>query len=311
MESKKCIKRYSKYSFVRFMEDIILQLHENGQYKSCQHYQATLNSFLRFRKNRDLSLRRLNATVLIAYEAYLKQQSLCRNTISFYMRILRAVYYRAVEQGIIVQRHPFRHVYTGIDKTHKRAIPFESVKKIKQLDLHHSPAADMARDVFLMSFFLRGISLVDLAYLKKSDIRNGFLRYVRSKTCQPLVIRWEPQMQELVDKYRHLGNNTPYLFPILQSKGRRKKPHQQLYHNAEARISYHLRKIREQAGIKENLTLYVARHSWATVAKEHHYPISVISEALGHDSENTTKIYLNSIRSSEVDELNAEILSEL
>ena len=84
-----------------------------------------------------------------------------------------------------------------------------------------------------------------------------------------------------------------------------------LYHNAEARISYHLRKLGAKIGIKGKLTLYVARHSWATAARDNHISISVISEALGHHSETTTQIYLNSIKSSEVDDANAKILAAL
>ena len=84
-----------------------------------------------------------------------------------------------------------------------------------------------------------------------------------------------------------------------------------IYHNIESRITYHLKNIGQMIGIQGNLTLYVARHSWATAARDHHQPISVISEALGHDSETTTQIYLRSIQTSEVDQLNAKLLSEL
>ena len=84
-----------------------------------------------------------------------------------------------------------------------------------------------------------------------------------------------------------------------------------LYHNAEARISYHLGKLGTKIGIKGKLTLYVARHSWATAARDNHVSISVISEALGHHSEITTQIYLRSIKSSEVDDANAKILAAL
>ena len=84
-----------------------------------------------------------------------------------------------------------------------------------------------------------------------------------------------------------------------------------LYHNAEARISYHLRKLGVKIGIKGKLTLYVACHSWATAARDNQIPISVISEALGHHSEITTQIYLRSIKSSEVDDANAKILPVL
>ena len=319
MANNKCIKSRSKYSFVNFMTDIITQLHKNGQHKTWQHYRATLNSFMRFRQNKDLSLRKMDAAMIEAYEAYLKQQDVCRNTSSFYMRILRAVYNRAVEQELIVQQYPFRRVYTGIDKTRKRAIPFETVKLIKQLGLQQSPSSDMAKDAFLMSFYLRGISFIDLAHLRKSDLKDGYLHYTRSKTGQRLTIRWEKDMQEMLEKYQAQTASSPYLFPFLVDAGNKshdktidkKQEEVRLYHNAESRISYHLRKFGAKIGIKGKLTLYVARHSWATAARDNDISISVISEALGHHSETTTQIYLNSIKSSEVDDANAKILAAL
>ena len=311
MANNKCIQSQSKYSFVNFMNGIITQLHKNGQHKTWQHYRATFNSFMRFRQNRDISLRKMDAAMMESYEAYLKQQNVCRNTSSFYMRILRAVYNRAVEQGLIPQQYPFRRVYTGIDTTRKRAVSFDTIKLIQQLDLQQSPSSDLAKDTFLMSFYLRGISFIDLAHLKKSDIRDGYLHYNRSKTRQHITVKWEPQMQELVDKYKHLTQNSPYLFPFLHDNGDAEKPESQLYHNAESRITYHLKKIQRQLSIPGNLTLYVARHSWATAARDHHLPMSVISEGLGHDSETTTQIYLRSISSSEVDRFNANMLREL
>lgn len=319
MANNKCIKSRSKYSFVNFMTDIITQLHKNGQHKTWQHYRATLNSFMRFRQNKDLSLRKMDAAMMKAYEAYLKQQDVCRNTSSFYMRILRAVYNRAVEQELVTQQYPFRRVYTGIDKTRKRAIPFETVKLIKQLDLQQSPTCDMAKDAFMMSFYLRGISFIDLAHLRKSDLKDGYLHYTRSKTRQRLTIRWEDEMQELLEKYQAQTASLPYLFPFLIDDENKKQDKTidkmqedvRLYHNAEARISYHLRKLGAKIGIKGKLTLYVARHSWATTARDNHISISVISEALGHHSETTTQIYLRSIKSSEVDDANAKILAAL
>lgn len=311
MANNKCIKSRSKYSFVNFMTDIITQLHKNGQHKTWQHYRATLNSFMRFRQNMDLSLRKMDAAMMKAYEAYLKQQDVCRNTSSFYMRILRAVYNRAVEQELVTQQYPFRRVYTGIDKTRKRAIPFETVKLIKQLDLQQSPTCDMAKDAFMMSFYLRGISFIDLAHLKKSDLQDGYLHYNRSKTHQRITVKWEPQMQALVDKYKHLTDNSPYLFPFLHDNSDEEKPESQLYHNAESRITYHLKKLGAKMGVTGKLTLYVARHTWATTARDNQVPISVISMALGHNSETTTQIYLRSIQSSEVDDANAKILAAI
>ena len=177
----------------------------------------------------------------------------------------------------------------------------------------------MARDTFLMSFYLRGISFIDLAHLRKSDLKDGYLHYTRSKTGQRLTIRWEKEMQDLLEKYQAQTVTSPYLFPFLVDDGNQRqdktidkmKAKVRQYHNTEARITYHRRKLGAKMGIRGKLTLYVARHSWATAARDNDISISVISEALGHHSELTTQIYLRSIKSSEVDDANAKILSVL
>ena len=306
----------------RFMNHLIALLKKNGQYRTMLHYQATLNSFRRYRGNRDVALKKIDAEEMQSYEAYLLHTvRVCSNTSSFYLRILRATYNKAVAKGLTPQQHPFRDVYTGIAKTRKRAIPSESVSQIKRLDsvLELTPKEEKARDAFLLSFYLRGISFIDLAHLRKTDLRDGYLHYTRSKTGQRLTIRWEKDMQDMLEKYQHHTASSPYLFPFLaedvhgsQDKNiDRKQEKIRQYHNAEARISYHLRKLGARIGIKGKLTLYVARHSWASAARDNHVSISVISEALGHHSETTTLIYLRSIKSSEVDDANARILAAL
>ena len=124
-------------------------------------------------------------------------------------------------KGLTPQQHPFNDVYTGIAQTSKRAIPTESVSQIKRL---HSvkeltPNEEMARDTFLMSFYLRGISFIDLAHLRKSDLKDGYLHYTRSKTGQRLTIRWEKEMQDLLEKYQAQTISSPYLFPFLVNDG--------------------------------------------------------------------------------------------
>lgn len=291
-----------------FIKSIIIQLQQNHQHCTARNYQSTLNSFMRFRGGEDLPLDMMDATIIQSYEAWLKNQSICRNTSSFYMRILRAVYNRAVEKNLVTQQHPFRHVYTGIDKTRKRAVDLGMIKSLKQMDLTGKQSQSFARDMFLMSFCLRGISFVDLAKLRKTDIRGGYLYYTRSKTRQSLCVKWEPIMQEITNKYKPQVESSEYLFPILSDDS---TFNNNAYRNAQMRIGYNLKAIAKTLGLKENLTLYVARHSWATIARDSNVPVSVISEALGHDSELTTQIYLQSIQTSEVDKANASILGQL
>lgn len=300
-----------KQTLTTLMQGLIVQQKSLQCHNTARNYAAALRSFLRFREGKDLAMEEMGPDIILGYETYLKTVGVSRNTSSFYMRILRAVYNRAAKQGLTSQRHPFRPVYTGIDKTCKRAIPLGIIRKIKRLDLSRCASKELAKDAFLMSFYLRGISFIDLAHLRKSDIRDGFLHYNRRKTRQHIQVKWLPVMQEIVDKYQHLTATSDYLLPFLVSSDDRELEEEQAYHNAEARITYHLKRIGTRAGMRNNLTLYAARHSWATAARDRNVPVAVISEALGHHSETTTQIYLRSILTSEVDKANAALLAAL
>ncbi len=293
------------HSFKTFMEDAILRLKRLGKERTSETYTSALVSFMCFRKGIDLLFEEMTSDLMMEYEAWLKSNGVRMNTVSFYNRILRAVYNRAVEQELTPQRYPFKYVYTGIDKTMKRAIPLKDIKRIKNLDLSFRPSLDLARDMFLFSFYTRGMSFIDMAYLKKSDIQNGILSYQRRKTNQTLAIRWENCMQEILDKYP--ANKTVYLLPIIRKSGNER--HQ--YRNALRLVNNKLKKISELAGLHTNLTMYVSRHSWASAAKDQNIPLSVISEGMGHDSESTTQIYLASLNSSRIDKANKLILGKL
>lgn len=309
--------RYSSdYTLCNYMESIIIRLRQNGKIRTSETYTVTLNSFRKFLRDsnqrgrsngvKDIMLDCIDSETMEAYEAWQRQRGVTPNTVSFYTRILRAVYNRAVENGIIDDRNPFRHVYTGVDKTVKRALPLTVIKKIRGLDLTLTPALDYSRDMFIMSFMLRGMSFIDMAYLRKSDLSNGYIAYRRRKTGQLLSIKWTKEMQKILDKYPE--NCTDYLLPIIKNIGTNER---YVYRNAGYNINRNLKKIAKKIGISIPLTLYVARHSWASAARLKGVPVSVISEGMGHDSETTTQIYLASLDTTAVDRANSLILSSL
>ena len=296
----------SEYSLFNFMESLIAKLKQNGNIRTSETYKATLNSFRKFRNDEDIMLDCLTSDIMEAYEAWHKSRGVAPNTISFYTRVLRAVYNRAVEQEIIESRNPFRHVYTGVDKTVKRALPLAVIKKIKGLDLSLTPALDFARDMFMLSFYLRGMSFIDMAYLKKTDLQNGHISYRRRKTGQQLVIEWTSDMQLILDKYPE--NESDYLLPIIRKPSDNERS---VYRNVGYNINHHLKHVAAMLNLNFRLTMYVARHSWASAAKAKGIPLRVISEGMGHDSEATTQIYLASLDTSVVDKANALILKSL
>lgn len=299
--------RYAnEYSLFNYMESIIVKLKQNGKVRTSETYKSALSSFKKFRQDEDIMLDCLTSEVMESYEAWLKGRGVALNTISFYTRILRAVYNRAVEDDIIENRNPFKHVYTGVDKTVKRALPLPVIKKIKALDLSLNTSLDYARDMFLMSFYLRGMSFIDMAFLKKTDLKNGYVTYRRRKTGQQLIIEWTKEMQMILDKYPE--NATDYLLPIIRNPGTNERC---TYRNMGYNINHNLKKIAQMVGVQIPLTLYVARHSWASAAKAKGIPLSVISEGMGHDSEATTQIYLTSLDTSVVDRANSLILKSL
>lgn len=295
-----------EYSLFNFMEGIIVSLKQNGKLRTSETYRSTLNSFRKFRSDEDIMLDSISSRTMQDFEAWHRRRGVTSNTISFYTRILRAVYNRAVEDDIIEDRFPFRHVYTGVDKTVKRALPLAVIKKIKLLDLSMTPQLDYARDMFLLSFYLRGMSFIDMAFLKKTDLKGGYVTYCRRKTGQRLIIEWTKEMQGILDKYPE--NSTDYLLPIIRSTGINERCS---YRNTGYNINYSLKQIAGMVGVAIPLTLYVARHSWASAAKAKGIPISVISEGMGHDSESTTRIYLASLDTSVVDRANSLILKSL
>lgn len=292
--------------FLSFARNLIRQLRQSGKECTADTYTTSINSFTRFRQERDILLDEVDSMLMTAYESYLHSVGVCPNSISFYMRNLRAIYNRAVEKGLTMQRYPFKYVYTGIDKTVKRAVPLKVIRQIRDLDLTLYPDMDFARDLFMFSFYTRGMSFVDIAFLKKKDLHNGVLSYRRHKTGQQLIIKWETPMQEIVGKYD--TSETPYLLPVIKDHN---KDERKQYKNQAHKINRNLRKIGKQLGLTIPLTTYVARHGWASIAQSKNIPLATISEAMGHDSENTTRIYLASLDTSVVDKANSLILKSL
>lgn len=292
--------------FISFAESLVDRMTQIGKCQTAGKYATSLNSFGRFRCGHDVAIGSIDSGLMQAYEQWLMKNGVCKNTTSFYMRNLRAIYNRAVELELTAQKYPFRHVYTGVDKTVKRALPAMVIRKIKNLDLSRTPKLALARDLFMFSFYTRGMSFIDMAFLHKKDLRGGILSYRRKKTGELLFVKWERPMQEIIDRYDTGAG--PYLLPII---GEGCADPRKQYISVSHAVNYRLRKLGERMGLGIPLTSYVARHSWASIAKSKNIPVSTISEAMGHDSEKTTRIYLASLDTSSVDKANSIVMSML
>ena len=272
------------------------------------NYTHAANRFMEFRSQEDLAFTQMTADMMEMYQAWLFGRGVRQNTVSFYLRTLRTLYNKAIEAGLAPDKDIFVRVQTANVRTAKRAISVKDIRKIEKLDLPCSSSLDKARDLFLLSFYLRGMAFVDMAFLKKSDLKCGLVSYNRRKTHQNINIEWIKPMQAIIDKYAEQTKDSPYMLPILT--GKEASPYT-TYRKVEHNTNYNLKKIGEMIGLKIPLTTYVARHTWASIALHMNIPIATISEGMGHNSYKTTQIYLESIDMATINEANERIIRKI
>lgn len=296
---------------LEYMSQKISEKSLAGKMRTAETYRATLTRWEHFlatkgmNKGEGLKWSELTQRLVCGFAEYLCNRKVSKNSQSFYFRILRAVCNSARRDGHAVPNGLFKDVYTGKAKTKKRALHMDGIKHIAAIDIPNSKEK-LARDLFVFSFMTRGMSMIDIANLTRQNIKEGRLTYKRHKTGKAIDMEWLCCMQKIVDEYK--DGNRSFLFPILQDTGQNTW-HE--YKKAQLRINYYLKKLGLRLGLPISLTMYVARHSWATTAKASGVPTAVISDVMGHTSEKTTQIYLDSIDEGRIDSANQEIMNRL
>ena len=290
---------------LNFFGAYVARVERDGRNGSAANYRMACRKFAAFLGPRRVSVAQLTREVVVEYEVWLRQAGLSPNSISFYLRYLRAVYNVAsMEINLHTRRDPFLYVRINQIATIKRAISPTNLRHIADYDLSgRNPRMAFARDLFMFSFFTRGMSFVDMAYLRKSDIHDNILSYQRRKTGQWLTMAIEPCMQQIIDRY---NSQSDFLLPILNSEGNYKN-----YRSQQRDLNRYISALGRELGFEQPLTYYVARHTWATMARDSGAPIQIISAGMGHTSERTTNIYLAQLNHSRIDELNRQVISQL
>ena len=288
-----------------YIDKQIARLRQEGRMGTLSAYQSALGRLKKFMNGKagELYFSDITPGWLNRFIENLQEEGLKENTVNFYCRILRAVYNRACNEGVTGtdDNSPFRRVAFGCVKTVKRAVDGETIKKIVRAQVGDDAQLELARDLFLFSFYSRGMAFVDMACLKQENIVDGAIYYTRRKTGQPLRVKMVPQLQEIVNKYR---GQEEYILPILKHGDKLLYKH---YRNELRKFNNRLKKLSSLLSLKRPLTSYVARHSWATQARKSGAPVSVISESLGHASEKVTYTYLAALDPIKVDSVNERI----
>lgn len=286
-----------------YFRELVNRKRHAGKHSTADLYCATTNWIKKF-AGPQLPLNKVTPDLIDRFHAFLlSQRTLKNNSIISYLHNFRAMYNTAIREHIIRPPHisPFAHLSLRKDKTAKRALPPEVFEKICQLELPKGSDLSLTADLCVFSYLACGIPFIDLAYLNKQNIIGDEIVYNRKKTGTLIRIRITQGMRTLIDKYQ--ADDTPFLFPIL---GKEKTTHE-AYKSCLLHYNSNLQELSILLRLPMRITSYVVRHSWATGAFKLHIPVAVISQALGHTSEKTTRYYLEQLDQSELDQANAKI----
>lgn len=300
--------KHPKDDFITYMAAVTDRLQSQERLGTAHVYRSTLNRINEFMEGKHLPFKDITPLWLQTFQNHLLKQMLNWNTVSTYMRMLRAVYYRAVDEGLAPFRpRLFKGVYTGTRVTVKRALDEQALRQLEK----PRPLPDRmerTRLLFMLLFMLRGIPFVDIAYMRRCDLNGDVLTYRRRKTGAWLTVRIEPAAMELIEKLKSHNPDSPYLFPFIKSTG---EEGYREYCNALRRFNYQLRRLASQMTNDVKLSSYSARHSWATLANYCNFQPELISNAMGHSSVKVTETYFKRHTDDRINEMNRSILAYL
>lgn len=294
-----------------FMKQVANGLQVEGNFGTAHVYRSSLNAIIAYRGKSDFFFSEVTSEWLKGFEVHLRNRGCSWNTVSTYMRTFRAVYNRAVNlRKASYVPYLFRFVYTGTRADHKRALADDDMKKIF-VNLSRKAGVSLpvrqAQELFILMFLLRGMPFVDLAYLRKSDLRDNVITYRRRKTGHPLSVTLTPEAMILIKKYMNRDSSSPYLFSFLKSREGTKEAYRE-YQLALRSFNQRLMLLGELLGLGDKLSSYTARHTWATTAYYCEIHPGVISEAMGHSSITVTETYLKPFQDKKIDEANKQVL---
>lgn len=287
---------------LEFMEAEVKSLTGQGKRRTAENYRATLYRLREALRGKDCCICDFDKRKAEEFHQYLLQRNISINTISFYVRIARAVYNKAVARGLTDDCCPFKNLRVHETKTSKRALPPEELKRLRI----YQPTTEkelFAKDMFFFSFYAQGMSMVDMAQLDKKARDARVIDYKRRKTGQQILVYKSRQIDEIIDRYD--GKTKKYLLPLNEgSYG----THRNTFRYNQQEVNKTLKRIGRTLGLSVELTMYVARHSWASMARHLNVPVTVISKAMGHESEKTTQIYLKNFESEAVMQASQKIV---
>lgn len=304
-------KQENKPDIIAYGKKHIATLQEQGRIGSSISYSCAINKLKGFANADNLPFETVNYSFIERFNTSLLSEGMKVNGISNYMRSIRALFNRAIREGIIkADCYPFSKFKIKNERTINRTLNISEIRSIAGLDLIPQTTIWHHRNLFLLSYCLIGMNFSDLLTLTKENFVDGRIIFRRKKTHKVYSILIQPKVKEILGHYRNetANANQSFLLPFIQKNNspiQLKKDIQQAIKNTNDYLS----KITAILEIEKPVTTYYARYSWANIARSMGYAKDLIAEALGHEYGNkVTGIYLDNYSNSVLDEMNAKVI---
>lgn len=299
--------------FVSFMRRTICNFEKNNSFGTAHIYKCSLKNFIAFHRAERIPFKKMTPERLKEFELYLRRKQLSWNSVSTYLRALRATYNRAVDKHLApyVPRL-FKQVYTGTRADRKKALDAKDMALIIQSWKNGDSPCNLSRthSLFILMFLLRGIPFADLVNLQKRDLDGNIITYRRRKTGRQLTVDIPTEAWPILNEYMNKDPHSPYLFSFLKGDQRSISSYQE-YQRALRTFNQQLNQLEETLQLKAHLSSYTARHTWATLAYYNEIHPGIISEAMGHSSISVTETYLKPFNALKIDAANRKVISSV
>lgn len=280
---------------------------------SAKAYKDTYNSFFSFQKNTNISFIEINHAMLDKYETFLRANKNTDGGIAFKMRQLRALFNDAVKKEIVPEKYyPFKTYKISKLKGRnvKKALTRAEMKALENLDTDKYPHLLDTKNYMMFSYYTGGMNFIDMLLLTWDNIDNDRINYSRSKTKGNFSVKILEPVKQILDYYKQQNTETNYVFPILLKEGLTSQQIHNRKHKILKKYNRELKEIAKIQGIKNKISSYVIRHSFATNLKFAGVSTDVISDAMGHKSVEITNTYLKRHSNETLDNEMKKLLEE-
>ena len=259
-------------------------------------YRSAIKALSRHYDTDNFLLNDFSRKMLEEFRRKLTDEGLKQNTISGYIVKLKAIYNFAYENGDIdtaFPRFPLKR-----EQTRKRSLLVEQLRM-----LMNCKATKRQReyiDILMLITYMRGINMKDLSELRVSDIRNGRIEYDRDKTGKHLEIKLEPEMMEIINRYK----GRVQLLRFFDGH----RPTEEYHKTFGNKMRMSIRNAARKAGITEPISAYWGRHTWSSLAVEIGIDVAYVSAGLSHShGAPVTQVYIQ-YRQKKIDEDSRKIM---